>query len=136
MKVCARCLYPENHPLNIIIDDDGICSGCYVHEEKDQFFWPDRFEKFRRITNNYRRQSGENYDCIIPVSGGRDSYFIVHVVKNVLKLNPLMVHYNKHYNTRIGIRNLAYLRIAFNCDLITKVVSPDAIRAVNRAING
>ena len=83
---------PHIHPLNIIIDDDGICSGCRVHEEKDGFFWPDRFKKLCRITDDYRSQSGENYDCIIPVSGGRDSYFIVHVVKNVLKLNPLMVH--------------------------------------------
>jgi len=133
MKYCARCLYPENHPLNIILDDDGICSGCRVHEEKDNLDWPERFDKLKRITDAYRSRSGNNYDCIVPVGGGRDSYFICHVVKNVLKLNPLFVHYNKHYNTRMGIRNLTYLRTAFNCDLISKVVSPDAVKALNHA---
>lgn len=133
MRYCARCLYPENHPLNIVIDDQGVCSGCRVHEEKDQLDWRERFKKLRRITDDYRSRSGNNYDCIVPVGGGRDYHFIAHVVKNVLKLNPLFVQYNKHYNTRLGIRNLANLRIAFNCDLIGKVVSPDAVRALNRA---
>ena len=133
MIVCKRCLYTDIHPLKIVFDDSGICSGCRVHEEKDTIFWPERFEKLRKITDSYRSRSGENYDCIIPVSGARDSYFVTHVVKNILNLNPLLVHYNKHYNTRLGIRNLAYLRIATNCDLISKVVSPNTIRAVNRA---
>ncbi len=133
MRYCQRCLYPRNHPLNIVIDDDGVCSGCRVHEEKDKLDWPERFGKLRRITEDYRSRSGDNYDCIVPVGGARDSHFIVHVVKNVLKLNPLLVQYNKHYNTRLGIRNLAHLRIAFDCDLIANVVSPDAVRALNRA---
>ena len=133
MKICSRCLYPENHPFGIIFDSEGVCSGCRVHEEKNQLNWVERFEKLRRISYQYRSRSGDNYDCIVPVSGARDSYFIVHVVKNILKLNPLLVHYNKHYNTRLGIRNIAYLRIAFDCDLISKVISPDTVRALNRA---
>ena len=114
MKICSRCLYPENHPFGIIFDSEGVCSGCRVHEEKNQLDWVERFEKLRKISYQYRSRSGDNYDCIVPVSGARDSYFIVHVVKNILKLNPLLVHYNKHYNTRLGIRNIAYLRIAFD----------------------
>ena len=39
MKTCNRCLYPINHPLNIIFDDDSICSGCRIHEEKDVIDW-------------------------------------------------------------------------------------------------
>ena len=39
MKFCNRCVYPENHPLNIIFDEDGICSGCRIHEEKDFLNW-------------------------------------------------------------------------------------------------
>ena len=86
MRVCSRCLYPENHPLNIVFDNQGVCSGCRVHEEKDRLDWSERFEKLKILTNSYRSRSHNNYDCIVPVSGARDSYFTVHVVKNILKL--------------------------------------------------
>ncbi|MCW8914492.1 MAG: N-acetyl sugar amidotransferase [Magnetovibrio sp.] len=132
MKYCKRCLYPENHPLNLVIDDEGICSGCRVHEEKDIFDWRTRWKRLEAIADAYRTP-GQSYDCIVPVSGGRDSYFIVHVVKNILKLKPLLVSYNKHYNTPLGIRNTAYMRIAFNCDLVERTTKPQTIRALNRA---
>lgn len=128
-----RCLYPENHPLNITFDEQGVCSGCRVHEEKDRLDWQERLGRLKAICDHYRSRSGKNYDCIVPVSGGKDSYFIVHTVKNVLKMNPLLVSYNKHYNTDIGIRNLAYLRIQFNCDFYQLTVSPEVVKKITRA---
>jgi N-acetyl sugar amidotransferase len=133
MRFCNRCLYPENHPLNIIFDEHGICSGCRVHEEKDVLDWEVRDQKLKKILNNYKNKSGKNYDCIIPVSGARDSYFIVHTVKNVLGMNPLLVTYNKHYNTAVGIRNLANLRILFDCDIMTLTVNPETVKKITRA---
>ncbi len=132
MIYCARCLYPNNHPLNLIIDEEGVCSGCRVHEEKDFLDWPGRFERLHQLADRYRSKSGKNYDCIVPVTGARDSFFTVHIVKNILKLKPLLVQYNQHYNTQVGIRNLAYLRIIFNCDMIAKVVAPQTIQALNK----
>lgn len=132
-KVCKRCLYPSTHPLNLIFNDDGICSGCLVHEEKDAIDWAPRLQKLKTIVNNYRNKSGNNYDCIIPVSGARDSFFIVHTVKNILGMNPLLVTYNKHYNTDIGVRNLANLRIQFNCDIMTLTVNPETVKKITRA---
>ncbi len=114
IRYCSRCLYTSSHPLNLVIDEQGVCSGCRVHEEKDSLDWTERFEKLRTIVNGYRSQ--KNYDCIVPVSGARDSYFIVYIVKEVLGLNPLLVTYNQHYNTYMGIRNLANLRIQFASD--------------------
>lgn len=133
MKYCKRCLYPENHPLNITFDEDGVCSGCRVHEEKDSLDWQSRFDKLKSILSNYKNISGNNYDCIIPVSGARDSYFIVHTIKNILGMNPLLVTYNKHYNTAEGIRNLANLRIQFDCDIMTLTVSPDIVKNITKA---
>ena len=133
VRICARCLYHSLHPLNIIFDEEGVCSGCRVHEEKDILDWVERGEKLRKILNQYRNQSGNNYDCIIPVSGARDSYFIVHTIKNVYGMNPLLVTYNKQYNTDVGIRNLANLRIQFDCDLITLSVNPDTLKKITRA---
>ena len=118
MKYCKRCLYPENHPLYITFDEEGICSGCRVHEEKDSLNWTERGEKLKSILDNYKNKSKNNYDCIIPVSGARDSYFIVHTIKNVYGLNPLLVTYNKHYNTALGVRNLANLLLTIVYSII------------------
>ncbi|MFA5942628.1 MAG: N-acetyl sugar amidotransferase [Candidatus Paceibacterota bacterium] len=133
MNYCTRCLYPANHPLHLTFDADGVCSGCRIHEEKDVLDWDARFEHVKKITDSYKNTSGNNYDCVVPVSGARDSYFIVHIVMKKLGLRPLLVTYNKQYNTERGIRNLAYLRTLFGCDLMTMTVSPDKVKNVTRA---
>lgn len=133
MRYCTRCLYPENHPLNIIFNEDGVCSGCVVHEEKDELDWNERLNKLKSILTTYKNTSENNYDCIIPVSGARDSFFIVHTVKNVLGMNPLLVTYNKHYNTDTGVRNLAKLRMQFDCDIMTLTVNPESVKKITRA---
>ena len=133
MKVCRRCLYSSLHPLGLVIDDQGICSGCRVHEEKDRLDWHARWTMLQQLVEGYRNRSGENYDCVVPVSGARDSFFIVHTVKKRLGLNPLLVTYNKHYNTAVGIRNLARLRTLMDCDIMTQVVDPDRVKRITRA---
>ncbi|KJJ85367.1 LPS biosynthesis protein [Candidatus Omnitrophus magneticus] len=132
MKYCNRCLYPENHPLNITFDDKGVCSGCRVHEEKDTLDWHGRSKKLKKIFDAYKSPSGKFHDCIIPVNGARDSYFIVHTVKNIYGMNPLLVTYNKHYNTNLGIRNLAYLRTLLGCDILNFTVSPSTAKKITR----
>lgn len=133
MRFCKRCLYPENHPLNIVFDEEGICSGCRVHEEKDIIDWKIQESKLKTILQQYSNTSGSNYDCIIPVSGSRDCYFIVHTIKNVYGMNPLLVTYNKQYNTDVGIRNLANLRVKFDCDIMTLTVNPKTVKKITRA---
>lgn len=133
MKVCLRCLYTTLHPLGLVIDEEGICSGCRVHEEKDRLDWEARWKKLEQIVEGYRCRSGENYDCVVPVSGARDSFFIVHTIKKRLGLNPLLVTYNKHYNTAVGVRNLARLRTVMDCDIMTQVVDPDRVKRITRA---
>lgn len=132
MKICNRCLYHEFHPLNIIFDDDGVCSGCIVHLEKDVINWDAKAKELEILLKGYKNKSGNNYDCIVPVTGGQDSYFIVHTVKNVYKMNPLLVTYNKHYNTDVGARNLANLRIQFDCDVLTLTVDPFKVKKITR----
>ncbi|MDA0991674.1 MAG: N-acetyl sugar amidotransferase, partial [Verrucomicrobia bacterium] len=84
------------------------------------------------LVDGYRSRTRTIHDCIVPVSGARDSYFIVHVVKNILKLHPLLVNYNMQYNTQTGIRNLAYLRTLFGCDIMTQTVSPPKVKRITR----
>ncbi|WP_430459817.1 N-acetyl sugar amidotransferase [Thalassolituus sp. LLYu03] len=128
--VCKRCLYTSDHPLGVYIDDQGICSGCRIHEEKDSLDWAFRWSRLEKLVKPYRSTDRRNYDCIVPVSGGQDSYFILHIVKERLKLNPLLVTYNKYWNTPVGIRNLANLRIRFNCDILIQNVNPVSVKKI------
>lgn len=129
---CRRCLYTTDHPLGLVLDDEGICSGCRVHEEKDQLDWAERWSRLEQQVAPYRSLSGEAYDCIVPVSGANDSHWIVHLVKERLGLNPLLVSYNSYYNTALGIRNLANLRIRFDCDIVMQNVNPRSVKAITR----
>jgi N-acetyl sugar amidotransferase len=132
MRFCLRCLYHEHHPLGLTFDEQGICSGCRVHQEKDELDWAERGERLRKLLEPYRCKTRTINDCIVPVSGARDSWFIVHIVKNVYGLNPLLVSYNKHYNTDLGIRNLAYLQTVFGCDILKMTVQPQRVKRVTR----
>ncbi len=132
MNYCTRCVYPENHPLKITFNAEGVCSGCIIHEEKDNLDWKIRLEKLKKIIEPYKKSNRSINNCIIPVSGARDSYFIVDIVKNVLGLNPLLVNYNKQYNTEIGIRNLSYLRTIMGCPIITKTVNPIVVKKITQ----
>lgn len=133
MIYCKRCLYPENHPYGMVFDELGVCMGCRIHEEKDSLDWCARFKLLEQIVHtNAQRMGHRGFDCIVPVTGGGDSYFIVHTVKNVLGMNPLLVNYNSHYNTKVGIRNLANLATTFDCDVVTSTLNPSLLKRITR----
>lgn len=132
MQHCIRCAYPANHALGITFNKDGLCSGCIVHEEKDRLDWAAREQKLIDILNRYKDPGGMRHDCIIPVSGGKDSFFIVDLIKNKYGLNPLLVSYNRHYNTHGGIYNLEQIRTAIGCDIITMTPNPRSVYRLMR----
>ncbi len=131
LRFCVRCLYSSEHPLNITFNEKGLCSGCQIHEEKDSLDWNARLEKLKKIISQYKTKKG-NYDCIVPITGANDSYYILHLVINVLKLNPLLVHYNSYFNTQLAIKNLTNLRIKFNRDIIIKNVNPIKVKKITK----
>jgi hypothetical protein len=133
LEFCKRCLYSTAHPLGLILDQAGICSGCRIHEEKDQLNWEERWEQLVQLVGPYRNKAGNNYDCIIPVTGAQDSYYLVYLVKQRLGLNPLLVTYNKYFNTPLGIRNLANLRIRMNCDIVYQNINPLSVKNIVRS---
>ena len=133
IQFCKRCLYTTMHPLGLTLDDEGICSGCRIHEEKDTLDWSERWKILQNLVKPYRSQNGNNYDCIIPVTGAQDSYYIVYLAKIRLGLNPLLVTYNKYFNTPLGIRNLANLRIQFDCDILYQNVNPISVKNITRS---
>ena len=129
---CKKCLYTSTHPFGITFDEKGVCSGCQIHEEKNNLDWGNRLNELKKIINRYKSKSKKNYDCIIPISGGSDSYFIVHTVKNILKLNPLLVCNNKYFNTEIGIKNLTNLRIKFDADILIQNLNINTVKKITK----
>lgn len=116
----------------ITFDDDGMCSACKVAEQKDTVDWDARLKKLKRLTDRYRNKDGTNYDCIIPVSGGKDSYFQIHVIKNLLDLNPLLVTYHGNNYTKTGMDNLINMREVFGVDHIFFTPSIEVLKTMNR----
>jgi len=135
MEYCARCLYPANAKPTIIFDDQGVCSGCRYHESRERLDWRHREKLLREILTEYAcraREAGNPYDCIIPVSGGKDSHYQTYLLKVVYGMNPLLVTYNHAFNTPLGIRNLNNLVRRFGCDLIRFTANPESVRKISR----
>ena len=132
MQYCQRCVYPENHPLGIVFDDEGVCSGCRVHEEKYEINWNQKRLEFESLLAQYRSKSNVHYDCIIPVTGTGDDFFVVDTIKNEFDMNPLLVTYNNQFNTKVGIRNLARLVSKLDCDHLVSTVGPDTVKAITK----
>jgi N-acetyl sugar amidotransferase len=129
---CKNCLYHNKHPLNITFDEQGICSGCIVHREKYEIDWDLKLKKLKKIIEPYKNSKRSIHNCIVPVTGGNDSYYIVHLVKNILGMNPILVTYNNHYNTGLGIRNLSYLKTIFGLSHMTMTVQPQRIKEITK----
>jgi len=138
MKYCSRCLYPENAKPTIIIDEeDGICSGCKYHESrmKLEIDWKERGKIFDDILSEAKKMAqerGNYYDCIVPVSGGKDSHFQVYILKERYGMNPLLVTFNHIYNSEAGLRNLENLIEKSGCDLLRFTANPHSVRKISR----
>ena len=80
MRYCQRCCYPENAQPSIIFDDQGVCSGCRVVESRPSIDWAERERWLVELLQEYKakaKTARNPYDCIIPVSGGKDSAYQV-----------------------------------------------------------
>ena len=109
MKFCNRCLYPDTKP-ELQFNDQGICSACTNYEWKQTVNWNEKKSELKQILEKYRSKDGTNYDCIIPVSGGKDSTYQTYVIKEEFGLNPLVVNFHPLDQTVIGRKNLENLK--------------------------
>ncbi|MFQ5805851.1 MAG: N-acetyl sugar amidotransferase [Phycisphaerae bacterium] len=134
MRYCKRCVYPEV-AVNIILDQEGVCSACRVAEEFAKLtpaFWQERELKFREIIDWARSRQHGNYHCIIAVSGGKDSYWQTYLIKEVYNLNPLLVTYHGNNYLPEGQGNLDRMRSVFGVDHIVYGPSIQTLKKLNR----
>jgi len=113
-------------------DERGVCSGCRVSEQKPDIDWDERAEWLQELVEEYRSPDGSNYDCMIPVSGGKDSWFQTYYVTQVLKLKPLLVTYHGNNYLDVGLRNLKKMRETFGVDHIFFSPSVEVLKKLNR----
>ena len=108
MKYCKKCIMPSTRPEQVF--KQGICDACWSAEEKHlEIDWSARRSEFETILQRYRG-TGENYDCIIPVSGGKDSCYQAITMRDEYGMTPLCVTHTPCELTEVGLKNLNFLR--------------------------
>ena len=117
---CRRCILPDTRP-HLVLNESGVCNACESHESKRVIDWAAREEAFREVVARAKSRSA-GYDCLIPVSGGKDSTWqVVKCLEHGLK--PLAVTWKTPGRTAIGARNLANL-VRLGVDHLDFQVSP------------
>jgi len=108
LTYCKRCVMPDTKP-DLHLDGEGVCNACRSYEKRREVDWDARREELLRLLEKYRRRDGANWDCLVPVSGGKDStYQVVRMLQ--LGLNPLCVTSTTCDLSAIGRRNIENLK--------------------------
>lgn len=120
LKYCNRCVMPETTE-GLEFDENGICTACTSSEQKMHINWKDRRQLLESILDKAKkdaRKKNSPYDCIVPISGGKDSTYQLHVLVNVYKLRVLAVTFSHNWYSKIGFYNLVNCLEEFNVDHI------------------
>lgn len=132
---CSECVYPSISAAPMEFDERGVCTGCQmsrVKREITQAEWARRRELLRELLEKYRCRDGSRHDVVIAVSGGKDSYFQTHVIKEEFGLNPLLVTYDGNNWTEPGWRNMVRMREVFGVDHVVVRPSVEVLKKLNK----
>ena len=120
---------PETKP-DLRIDEGGVCNACRSYENRKIVDWDQRKKEFLSVVERYRSKDGSNYDCIIPVSGGKDSHYQVMKLLE-LGFNPLCVTATTCQLSGIGRRNIENLKKR-GVDYVEITINPKVRAKINR----
>ena len=129
MKYCTRCVMPDTKP-DLFLDEEGVCNACRSFEKRKEINWETRKNEFFNVVDKYRSKDSSNWDCIIPVSGGKDSTFQVLKILQ-LGLNPLCVTATTCHLSEIGRKNIENIK-SFGVDYIEFSPNLKIRRKLNR----
>ncbi len=129
LKYCTRCVMPDTKP-DLKLDEQGVCNACRSFENRKDVDWDQRRIELERLLERYRRPDGSNWDCIVPVSGGKDSTFqVIRMLQ--LGLNPLCVTSTTCDLSDLGRRNIQNLK-NLGVDYVEFTPNPIVRRKLNR----
>ena len=133
MRYCKRCLQPDTRP-GIVFDDEQVCFACRYEESKATIDWAQREAELRGFAEEAKEEAkkrGNTYDCIIGVSGGKDSTFQAVYAKEKLGLNPLLINCMPDEITEIGKKNIQNLN-NLGFDIISIRLNPTVAKKLAR----
>ncbi len=132
MKFCTNCIMPNTRP-GITFNEKGVCIACQNNEKKKNTDWDARMEELKVLCDKYRRKEPGQYDCIIAVSGGKDSHYQVHIMKEIMDMNPLLITVEDFFTmTEAGKHNVQNISEAFGCNIISFKPNRRAAKIISR----
>ena len=132
---CSRCL-SNNTIQSIYLDSNNICQFCKIYDEMDnEFPLNDSSEKkLLEIADKIKKEGlNSKYDCVVGVSGGRDSTFLLYYIKKILNLRPLAVHYDNGFDSDTSVSNILNICQKLNVDLETNVADWQTFKKITRS---
>jgi len=126
---CSSCLYPSSSAVPLQFNEKNICTGCLINSEKKIIDWEQRKKEFVELIK--QNKTNESYDCLIPVSGGKDSFFQAHTIKE-LGYKALLVTYNGNNYSKTGLKNVEIMREVFGFDHIFYTPAISTLKKLNR----
>lgn len=129
LKWCSTCLNMSTRP-RIQFDESGRCNACVWAEKKKHLDWSARATELEHLLDRHRSSTGA-FDCVVPVSGGKDGSYVAHQLKHVFGMNPLAVTVRPPLSLPLGDRNLLNF-INSGYDHIHVTPNAGAMRALNR----
>ena len=115
IQYCIRCCMPETQE-SIQFDEFGICQACQSSEQKIHINWVEREQQLKTLLEEAKSKSDNNYDCVLPISGGKDSFFQAHVLTKIYKIKPLAVTFSHNWFSETGWYNLQRCLEVFDLD--------------------
>lgn len=131
---CIRCLSNETIPS--IKLTNNICQFCNIHDEMDNEFPlnEDSENRLFGIADKIKRDGiNSKYDCVVGISGGRDSTFLLYYIKKILKLRPLAVHYDNGFDSDTSVSNILNICQKLNVELETNVADWHSFKKVTKS---
>jgi N-acetyl sugar amidotransferase len=129
LRYCVRCCMPETQE-GLKFDELGICQACQSSEQKIHINWVEREYELRKLLESAKANAGNNYDCIVPISGGKDSVYQLHVLVNVYGMKPLAVTFSHNWYSETGWYNLQNALQEFNVDHIMFTPNRDLVNRI------
>jgi len=116
----------------LTFDEMGMCPACQSSEQKMHINWVKRQQDLKTLLDNYRNLDGKNYDCIVPISGGKDSAFQLHVLTRLYKIRPLAVTFSHNWFSETGKWNLENIVDKMGIDHIMFIPNRGSIGKIAR----